>query len=804
MHLAAGFGNGKIILWDLIRKSLCYTIRNSLSSSVLSVRFLKVPKLWIISSYRNGSTFITEFDKDLFHYKGNIAQLLDNYVGYSIAPLYENPIYKSPLDDFSLIAIGGVDSVVAASLEPHSRILWEIKRNPNIKKTIAYVDWGRGILPNKETPGSLILAIAWDRIVQLVEVSGDYGENREFNGYYESECEIQSLWWLASSVILILDSRNEMRLLYSSKMTPGEYDGPNFNKINIESSELERAYTLPDTLIFQPESIYDLGKEDNIKNTYIQTFSLKGNEVVGLGNTSVIHGKLLRWTDYLDNFKGEKFVEGLRVSLEIYYGRLKGFAGLSEESAVRETGVKNYMNKYLKESLVQCFEKLKNKRVEYMKVAIEFCIEIELFTYLFTELATLFERYGLEGDFINTLRSYILTEKLKQIPIPRMICDKLVNYYISKDETEVLEKIILFLNLEKQDLECLASICLQNKMFSALIYIKGLTENTYQYMEPPLYMRNEMRQLKKASTVKPENPENLQADDLKMKTLISSHIRTRDANKSYTYLGYKILWYINKCFSGERFPKRFYTMPFSTRAWASILYTLLMWLFMKEGEVANIQELMVLDVKAVFNVLASAFENPSTRLFLSEPESFDDKMISTMHYKELLENLLVVAKTLNSSKVKSMHYYKVFLARVASYEEIKLDKEIYIETAEYLMKSVNQQEDLTKEEMEALVLGMITNCKDLDKADIKRIVEEANKGQFVEIEVYLLEIGGNYDKCFTIYLNAKDKVACNKFFAWINKIHEECSKDSAKFTSLQNLIQHYIEQIVNFLYNINR
>eukprot|EP00826_Nyctotherus_ovalis_P050517 TRINITY_DN6195_c0_g1_i1.p1 TRINITY_DN6195_c0_g1~~TRINITY_DN6195_c0_g1_i1.p1 ORF type:complete len:109 (-),score=24.82 TRINITY_DN6195_c0_g1_i1:35-361(-) len=92
-----------------------------------------------------------------------------------------------------------------------------------------------------------------------------------------------------------------------------------------------------------------------------------------------------------------------------------------------------------------------------------------------------------------------------------------------------------------------------------------------------------------------------------------------------------------------------------------------------------------------------------------------------MHYKELLEKLLGVAKALDSPTVKSMHYYRLFIAKIGAHPEIQLKRETCLETVKHLMQSVAHQDDLSKEEMETLILGLIINGKSV-QGDVEEII----------------------------------------------------------------------------------
>ena len=65
------------------------------------------------------------------------------------------------------------------------------------------------------------MAIAWDKIVQLCYVN-DHEKTIEFDGYYCCDKEINQVYFMADSVLVLLLNGEEIRVLYTEKFKPGD------------------------------------------------------------------------------------------------------------------------------------------------------------------------------------------------------------------------------------------------------------------------------------------------------------------------------------------------------------------------------------------------------------------------------------------------------------------------------------------------------------------------------------------------------------------------------------------------------
>lgn len=99
-------------------------------------------------------------------------------------------------------------------------------------KSVPYLDFGYGHSPSKQEYTVPILAIAWDCLIQLVY----FDENEivvKMDGFYCSESEINSIYFMGDSCLLVLVDQTKIKLLYTKKFHNGDFsymDAPEFKE----------------------------------------------------------------------------------------------------------------------------------------------------------------------------------------------------------------------------------------------------------------------------------------------------------------------------------------------------------------------------------------------------------------------------------------------------------------------------------------------------------------------------------------------------------------------------------------------
>ena len=771
--MAAGTITGSIFVWNLIKnESIKISVPHK--SAVLALKFVKSQHYLLMSTSMEGSVYLTEFSRNLMGISLSNVEFMKDRVVFSINSLLADPDKSLPSDDFSIIALGAVGSIIVMGLKPKPRILWEFKKKSATKRTTPYIDWGRGALPGKAENLNAIMAIGWNKVVQLVEVEDPHKGigGFIFNGYYESDYEILTLKWIAEDVLLIFTSIKQFHLLYSGNFTPGRYkekvreealESALLKKLNkrIDSPELEQPFKVPDTFVMQ---VYNFERDNVMKNTYQHTFLTRDDCVIGLTKSKLLKGKLLTWEKYLMRIKNTPWVGILWIALEIYLGSIKGFANLPQYKGIREQKVRDFMEGYISKELKQYLEKNRpvgdpGGNLVVLQATVELCVKIGAYNLMFTELLNVFMEYGLENEYLATLEPYIFANAFKSILISRELVYKQINFYAKQGRITTLEKVLLFLNLKGQDLDHLVSVCIVNKMFSALIYVSTLEGDYTKYITPAECMIDE---LKRSDFLKTSTP------------------GERLTEKSRKYLVYKLLWYIQLCFKGEKYPRwtEREDALIPTEIWPDVIYSLLEWLLKEpvenielDAEVkskSNLKVIMELDAKVLFQVLGLLFHIQNLKELITEVEKY--KKVTKcvpIHFTELLKRFAMISQEIDSTRTHSQYYFNLFLTQISTHPETKMETDLCISTAKSLISYEYHPDEFNEYEHEQLIQDMLKNCVSLNGNQIEGLIKEASKSPYTELLVFLEETKGDYSRCFEIYLMHSKRLRAMMLFPWL-------------------------------------
>ena len=269
----------------------------------------------------------------------------------------------------------------------------------------------------------------------------------------------------------------------------------------------------------------------------------------------------------------------------------------------------------------------------------------------------------------------------------------------------------------------------------------------------------------------------------------------KQAETSSVYLGYKILWYIDLCFKGQKYPPT--TTQIGFDVWPKVVYGIINWLFLEQNESTNLKELMKHNLTTVLQVLKGLFEGEVTKGFLMEPEKYKSKDSYGFDYTSVLEKIKATVQDLAKDDAKCLVAFHKFLAKVASIKGISLSPEWCIETLKALAECID--ESFTLKQSEELILGFLKNQnKKLKRADINLLTEYFLKTPLIEVVIYLWEVNGEYTKCFDAFLDAKDQSVSYNIFAWLQHINELLGDNNGDdYKQLKSAIYERLERLLS-------
>ncbi len=794
-YIAVGTRRGLIAIWDVQKFSILKTFVSGSKMAILCVKFIRSDKLSIIWSDALGDIMTTEFTKSVIGYNANTTTILRDKYAFSLCELQPNDLYPTKLDELSIMAVAGMNAVYVVYLEKEARVLWDYKRRDLAGKgALPCVDWGRGALPEDPENSNLILAIGWDRVIQLVEIKEAFykEEGYGFNGYYVSDFEIRAMYWMAESILLVVNSRNEIRILYTGNFLPGRCPDPLGRRITMKDGvELERAYRMVEPFVLFETT---MGKEqEELRVSCQPTVVRSGGRLLGLTSAGVLEGRLRTWMEFCTELRAKsQWVAALTVSVELYSGAIKGFAEMSTRKDIREAALKAFMKNFLYETLTQNLEDAKKVQsststaaaLTQAQITIEYCIKIAASDMLFKTLFGLFSDNDLDDVFMQAMEPFVLAGKFETTELPSNIFQLLVDYYIRRNRAQALEQALLCLCLTGQDLDKLSMLCVTHRLFSALIYIKTRGNSESEFVEPLIFMASDMRR------------ERRDKGKVRLEDIYSS---PREVEDSSTYSGYKILWYIDMCFKGVKYPQRQDTnSQIEFGAWPLIVYAIINWLLLEQNGTSNMKELMKHDFVCTLRVIKALFENENTRSFICAPEKYKSKEGYGFHYLKILEKVHTIVEGMPSEKKAPLFVYSKMLAKIAAIHDIKIGSDWCVDAAGILNESTSEYDGspIDRRAYEELILGMLKNTTSFSKEQIDFMIGKFRVSPYIEVLVYLLEMKGEYTKCFDAFLGSRDPAASKKIFVWLRHIAEVLGEDSQHYAQLKTAIYEKLERLV--------
>ena len=183
------------------------------------------------------------------------------------------------------------------------------------EKSVPYIDWGYGLTPMNRERTLPLMAIAWDKVIQLMYVD-DEQQTILFDGYYCSDQEINQVYFMGDSVLVILVNQEEIKVLYTEKFQPGECKHLELNNEDIivnnvfkdtiegtKASELEKGYRVQNiktgVVSYRPSDQAAVAKVMNFNNS----ISMFKKNIVFVCQNKIMRARLLSWREFIDKLK---------------------------------------------------------------------------------------------------------------------------------------------------------------------------------------------------------------------------------------------------------------------------------------------------------------------------------------------------------------------------------------------------------------------------------------------------------------------------------------------------------------------
>lgn len=836
--LVAGYSNGYVALWDL-HNSKCKKLVNSAHKScVLACKFIRNDKkrFEIISSDADGNVYKLIIKDGIFSTSVETQYLFKNEASvFIISILKLNEADKKMFPEVTkslIVALGCLEYILVCMFEPESKKLFKFEKPKYVKDNyVPDLSFGIGytpindaifdnesildrtinsqsIFPVDSSKPQILLSISWDKYIYLYCIPFTQNLIHSFviTGHYTNYIPIIRMGFLSNSIIFFFDSKKNVKVINTSLFKPGEVqlmedtDMPSYLDTNeFKKADLQEEKEIDQDLNFQ---IYVVDKnEGKTKATYVNTIISLNKNIYILGKKGFYHLKLLNWKQCLDNlYIKSEWMDALTLGLDIYYGKTTSLADIPIEESYRKTKVgyelRSLINQYaiihtgndnVREIIMD--KSFQDRVVKCINTCIEFCIEIGSVEFLLNDLQAIFDHKGFGDMFIEKLEPFILCDKIINEKLQMFTITKIIDLYEKKKQYNTLSNLLVHLDIRSIDIESVKLLVNDKNLITPLIYIytNGKDED---YFHP---LKKIFEAFEKAK-------------EIRNFTGYGEFHNYNDLENSKQYIGHKLLWYIDLCLAGRRFPKK---DAIPEHKFKKTAISILSWIFSEE----ICEKLLLFDSKSFFQVIAKIFECDKLLKIIKDEKVLNElkedsvklKMkINDLKPNTIIELILSTCKHLkNTSVTQNMH---IFIAKISKLRSvIELPKSILVEAGKYLLNfqfDRSDEKNLSNisnyiERMSDILKEMIDSREDFDKYDYQSLLGVAEISPFVVVKIHLLKKTKNYKRCLEVFLKSdnliKDKA--RQLFEWIDDTLKELNDIDNEIDNFENLKEEVLNKL---------
>lgn len=845
-YLLCGYSNGWIILWDLKTNKDIKVFSEEHFKYILYVKLINCDgkNCTFYSSDISGKVNKIIMSKKLFF---NVSVTCNNLINdnnniyYKIEILNllndnEKKIYKIP----NLIAFVSQKKIVFYQIDNNNSIFNIEENDYNNNNCYSDFCFGKGYLPRQFSyqkkkridyneialkndfdmeKEQILLLVTFGNKVKVYCLR--YNDNKNFQliltGYYHNDCDIIKINFLLNSILFIFDINNNLTILNTG------FFSPNLLEKNLENSNTYSILSKKQYNLFKPNEYYNLFEEFTIIQKKIQSneenkqnkeeeninkknkkpplISILGenNLIIIITNEFMIEGKLLSYDkEYIRNIQEKNdWIEGIKLGIDIYSGNKNSFLNLPINEDKRKKEISNllkeliiqYINSNLNETIF-CHQKdnLIDLISDYIKKSIDLCLKIESQNFLFNNILRLFEQKNCLLLFIYNLEPYFLRDQIKE-EIDNEIVIKIIKFYISKQEMDLLSQILIHININSLQNESIKNICEENKLITPLIYIymNGKEKNYKSALE----LINESF---KSSNLLKEINLILSYKDIPEKISISKLVNSKQ------YIGILILWYINLCIKGINFQTN---TIIEEKDYIQTIQQFFIWLIQDTYfeifiEIDSLSFYYVLSMMFLSNKAFNSISSIEFKGMLFEGMKLNKKSINEYNFLSLIKSIIEKGKE-NKDFWVSFDFYcfiieiskKHYVINNKKYINL-IEKEDVIEGIKFLLNYLCNIDNNEKENknfgkdlfgfhsnidkykinyLSKVINETINNYIDnFEKEEILEILKHLKNDIFFNLKINLLERVEEYNECLEIYLKEyNEKNKCKNIFNFIEK-----------------------------------
>ena len=862
--LVVGYLNGFILLWD-VNTSECKKIINDLFSyQVTDIKFtLYENKFYeFLASDIKGNVKRISVSEGFFYNSVNSSNIIEYNKSITVIEILKltekqkiisNKYYKrDDQEELLIAAFGSLDKIFIVQIEPEIKNLYTFNKpeyipyffSPDICFGIGRIpapfvydgdfseDTNKNINIKKDLNISIrtelnlskeyqLIYISWGKILYALILSFDLNDFLSIYkvGYYINKEPIIRMGFLTNNIIYMMDIYKKFKIVNTSFINSGDVEinseGNIINK-NLYESELCNQFELDYTILFQ--SYQTENDTDSIfRSSYNKLIQTQDKSFFIACKHYIYLGVLLNWEQCVNElYKNSKDkLEAFNLCINIYHGNNKILDGIPIKAKERKDNVKRVLKGLILQLILNIInikdiffnqEKSKEILTKCLYMAIELCLDVGEINFLFKEISKIMEEKGYFSFFMDKIKPFIISNKITSTQLGQEISLKLMKYYIKVKDYATLSRIIINIDDNNFDINEIKNECYSNNLIVPLIYIyfKFYEENIFSLVIKLYELFN-----------KAYNITRVEYEEYK-KIIINNKIEHMDEILiSQQYLGQKLLWFINLCLEGKKYPANEFI---SINIYLNLIQSIFLWLTNDE----IITNLLNFDSYTFFIIYSKFYTNDDLlniikkigkETQLPSEINIDKGIIDNFDIKQINEN--IINKVMSMKNILIEDDLNEYILKINSKEQI-LSIEHIINSIKYILNFKDfrsKREDLDDyfgyhnkslddekiEYYSNIINSVLENNKENIKIEnLKQILYTAEKNEFPLVAIKIYEILNENIKCLDIFLT-NDKVYDKEqeMFLFIDKFMSK---------SIKSEIQNYRKELINRidkLVNIN-
>ena len=346
-----------------------------------------------------------------------------------------------------------------------------------------------------KTSSQVKLVYCWSNILtvlDVVEVQPSPGQAKDEppslqfkpRSRWKADEAIVGVQWLSRSVLAVLTITQQLVIIEDNSMIVTDSSDliqKHIYHADLFSGQLNR-------LVDQLEDEEVSAMHGVVADAFYMSFRAYKGRLFLLGYNEISFGTLSNWADRLLALMEEgSHIAAIQLATNYYSGETNKVAvGLPEDDTIRHNLVQEKLSEMISASLRYTFGK--NRTVQQRNgsqeqfedlasACIKACISMEDTDFLFDDLYTFYQDAKIEGVFLESMEPHIVDDEISVVS-PVVIKD-LVNHYTARDLNARLEEMICHLDPRTMDIDQITTLCKENYLYDALLYVWNQALNDY-------------------------------------------------------------------------------------------------------------------------------------------------------------------------------------------------------------------------------------------------------------------------------------------------------------------------------------